>query len=467
MSSEPQEQTADDLVDALGEALREDDEARAQLADEIVSRMDVDDATREGEAVKTRRREVLEALGVLGTGAAIGGGSFLAGTEQAAAADTSSGTVGTGGKSQDIYLDQILDESGDQVADVDDTGDVSWQRGQQVPSVDAEELFNNIPPVEDRPMVTNGNTTVNVPADFPTIQEALWSIPWFCKHEYKITVDAGDYTGEGSLYFPPTYSAKTVDGSSEIGNNPTLQGDSTTPSNVTIDSIVLDGILGFPLVQGFQFEGVDTTFGPDSQARAQGCGGRVTFADINHRGNSAVQAGIVFYSSTGQINRIDFGDGDDVNNGLNIKGGPGFAQIKGASGSTGDKVMRVQAGYGVIASGVTATGANGAMETEQGIGINQNNDEMQVGKTGGPAFRGMRTFNSPLEVQDTDIVMDPDGNNTGKVDMNNRWIQGIKFNGYNAVSEPSAPSSGIWVYYDFNDDTLKYKDSNGNVTTIA
>lgn len=55
----------------------------------------------------------------------------------------------------------------------------------------------------------------------------------------------------------------------------------------------------------------------------------------------------------------------------------------------------------------------------------------------------------------------------GVINAQNGVIQGLQYSAHNAVSTPNAPGSGVRIFYDTGDDTLKYIDSSGSVTTIA
>jgi hypothetical protein len=71
------------------------------------------------------RRGALKAGGLLAGGGLLG----ALGSDRAAAADgtqdTSAGTIGAAGDSTDIYLDQLLDPGGDEILNVDDTGNIN------------------------------------------------------------------------------------------------------------------------------------------------------------------------------------------------------------------------------------------------------------------------------------------------------------------------------------------------------
>lgn len=68
---------------------------------------------------RARRRTILKAL--------LGGGATAAIVGEATAADTNTGSQTAPG-GIDVNVDQLRDESGDEVADIDDTGAVVWQR---------------------------------------------------------------------------------------------------------------------------------------------------------------------------------------------------------------------------------------------------------------------------------------------------------------------------------------------------
>jgi hypothetical protein len=95
------------------------------------------------DALHANRREVLSA-GASGIAAFVAGQQLAGDVE---AADTSAGAVGASGASQDIYLDEILDPTGDQVADLDDSGLFVFQRGLDLPEANIDTLNNNEPVV--------------------------------------------------------------------------------------------------------------------------------------------------------------------------------------------------------------------------------------------------------------------------------------------------------------------------------
>lgn len=82
---------------------------------------------------ETIRKMLPGRRGALKAGGLLAGGGLLGalGSDQAAAADgtqdTSAGTIGAAGDSNDIYLDQLYDPDGDEILNVDDTGAINAQ----------------------------------------------------------------------------------------------------------------------------------------------------------------------------------------------------------------------------------------------------------------------------------------------------------------------------------------------------
>lgn len=58
-----------------------------------------------------------------------------------------------------------------------------------------------------RPLTSNTNITVNVPADVPTIQQALCNVPYFLRHTYVIYVDGATYTANENVTFSMLYGS--------------------------------------------------------------------------------------------------------------------------------------------------------------------------------------------------------------------------------------------------------------------
>lgn len=93
----------------------------------------------------TTRRDLLKAAGLAGAAGLTGAGGVTVATQEARAADTSAGNIGTAGGPLDVYIDELKDPGGDVVVDVDDTGTLAWQRAVSFPS--AQVGGNEVPGV--------------------------------------------------------------------------------------------------------------------------------------------------------------------------------------------------------------------------------------------------------------------------------------------------------------------------------
>jgi len=90
------------------------------------------------------RRQLLAGAGTLGVGALLGGGAGSAAAADGTT-DESVGAVGAQGSSVDVYLDQLLDESGDEVLNVDDSGTANATgRGWEFDSINTEDSNSTI-----------------------------------------------------------------------------------------------------------------------------------------------------------------------------------------------------------------------------------------------------------------------------------------------------------------------------------
>jgi len=153
--------STDDIdAETVAEAIKQDDELQEQLIDRAIAEMDVDESMPEGAAVKQSRRETLKQIGAVAGGGLLGALGTTAATREAQAADTSVGQLGSSGSPVDVALDQIKDDGGDVVADIDDTGDVDFKRGVATPAVTTGDV----------------NRERSVP-QFGTIQEAHDDLP--------------------------------------------------------------------------------------------------------------------------------------------------------------------------------------------------------------------------------------------------------------------------------------------------
>jgi hypothetical protein len=111
-----------DTAERIADIIKNDEEAREQLAEAVVERMQVDEETAEGERAQAYRRDVLKSLGLLGAGAAVGGGAGMAAVDRASAGTQQAGTIGTSSNPVDIEAEDIV-SSTVQTATIVDTDD--------------------------------------------------------------------------------------------------------------------------------------------------------------------------------------------------------------------------------------------------------------------------------------------------------------------------------------------------------
>jgi hypothetical protein len=215
------------------------------------------------EAKKYSRRGAL-ALGAAGVAGAAGYATGSAQAQQQAA-----GTIGDGDEAVDVQ------------------------------SVNTDEALVGTAP--QRPLISESDTTVNVPADYGTVQAAIDDCPIILRHEYEITVDDGDYSSE-DIHIENVYAGgEAADGLGEQMLR--ISGNSATPSNVKFGSLFIHGVVGktTPLIEGFQVERV----APRAEKGQIACHGAHGAAIRNFETNSAENVGVEAYESTIELRSAD------------------------------------------------------------------------------------------------------------------------------------------------------------------
>jgi len=262
-------------IEALAEEIKDDEEILDQLADDN----DLADAVREQREEKQNnlgvsRRGLMQTLGAGGLGALL--------TQSASAADTSSGGVGAPGYSQDIYLDEILDPQGDPVGDLDDSGHFQWSRGHSMPALNTGSAVIGGRDFE------SGDLTLNPSATTSAVQDALDSIPFNVRGDVTVNIPDGDY---GELVVPE-FVFKRAD-----ANGPhapvNIQGNDTTPSNVTVDGMYVAGAYGEGslAISGIEFGGLTST-GDDNASLVVTGAAKVGLQTLNFTDATGAQAAI-------------------------------------------------------------------------------------------------------------------------------------------------------------------------------
>jgi hypothetical protein len=128
----------------LGDGLAKLQELNDEQFHEVVSLMETIGKDDAADALRSTRRDLLKTGATAAAGLGLGAAGVAGTTGRASAADTSVGQIGTSGSPVDITLDEIKDDGGDVVADIDDTGDVDFKRGIASPSVTTDRVGDEI-----------------------------------------------------------------------------------------------------------------------------------------------------------------------------------------------------------------------------------------------------------------------------------------------------------------------------------
>lgn len=179
-------------------------------------------------------------------------------------------------------------------------------------SVEAEEAqFGR---QHSRPFQSEGDTSVAVPGDYATIQEAVWNLPYWNSHRYTITIEPGHYPED--VYIPPAMSTRrdpTTDSTDLERPSISIVGNGATSADVTVQSIFIDGLQGMGLqARDFETTGQNPWTDEGSAIEVYGSGSRTLFQNINITNadlasGETLKHGFTSYSSNISASDIDFG----------------------------------------------------------------------------------------------------------------------------------------------------------------
>ncbi|AGC34574.1 virion component [Haloarcula sinaiiensis tailed virus 1] len=230
----------------------------------------------------------------------------------------------------------------------------------------------------DRPLVSTQDRDITVGTDTSTIQEALNEIPLLLRHNFAVRVPDGTY--DEDLLVPPVVIEDTAglddagagsdEGASQI---PWIRGNTTTPTNVTVNSITVSSTQGAiaPIIEGFN--PISTIPNSDENVAVAVFGAQnVSFRHLDFSGAGA-NIGFLIYSSTATIRgATDFGSGD-LNRGVEMKHN-GMLSIDTFGGKTtgtvNDYLVRNDDGSVVVIERTDATGGSGLINNVHGIAHN-------------------------------------------------------------------------------------------------
>lgn len=219
--------------------------------------------------------------------------------------------------------------------------------------VDSNSVSDNI---TDRPLWTTQDTTVNVPADYNTIQAAVNDIPVILNHSYEITIDDGDYSTEDVLV-PQTYGGRAMNTGISWEHKLQITGNQTTPANVKIGSIVMNGCVGGIFrVRGLQLQNDNPHDDENTPFAAYYCN-EATLAHAEFAGGTS---GPVGYGGYLVLKDVDLGTGVLTGSGVMAKhGGVIYEQIAGgdppAAGNVGGYAYESRQGCLIGIAGNTST----------------------------------------------------------------------------------------------------------------
>jgi hypothetical protein len=366
-------------------------------------------------AERLQRRKVLAA----GAGAAVGG-SFLAGQETARAdpQTTQSGTFGDGDEDwnvQDIDANHVASNSVTTGSLVDASSQNSY---------DVDDLAgggSNVASDSSRDLFTTSSISVTVGssgADYSSIQAALDDIPFLLYDSVSIDVASGFDASTEDILVDMTHAGPASVSGRGFEHKVEVVGDTATPSNNPVGSVVVDGFQGgFIGFDGFDFQG-DNPHDNDTVVVA------AYHTDALHLQNcewSGGTNGILSYGKS-HINVQDCDLGSSLTgDGLTVKHQGGIEEQRvgnGVSGSVGGYAYVPTSGIiQTVRSTSTLSGGSGLVDPDTGRGglVLDESDTNQAQFLGGAPY-----------------MFDKFGINQNQV-----YVQG---------TAPSSPSTGdIWI----------------------
>ncbi|NLV14369.1 hypothetical protein [Haloarcula argentinensis] len=285
--------------------------------------------------------------------------------------------------------------------------------------------------LSSRPLVSTQDRTITVGTDTDTIQEALNEIPLLLRHEFVIDIPDGTY--DEDLLVPTVMHADTAgrsqqyDSDEGVSQNPWIQGNTSTPSNVTVNSIsVASSQAAGPVIEGLQVTGIVPYDDEDAGVVVYGSQ-NFSFRHMSFAGCSA-SIGILAYSSAVTVREaVDFGT-DDLTYGLKTKHNARLHVDTGPSndpvtGSVTDYVIWIRGGSFVTHEGMTATGGSGTVWNEEGyVRETDTYKDMQSPQSSsdpGLAFGTWRQVSPDRPAKVTaQVTVETDGSSNGIIQIN-------------------------------------------------
>lgn len=196
------------------------------------------------------------------------------------------------------------------------------------------------------PYISDSAKTISVPGDYPTIQEAIDSLPRRLHHQHVIDIDAGTY--DEDLLVERIQNLAYIDGTmgtGSAGENTSLQiiGDRANPSNVKVNSATVNGCVGkaIPQFWGIEWQGANNPYSDDPYCvgfHGPSSEGFIGDCAFTANADTVAEWAVIAYGGHLHIRDTDFGT-DQFHNGVVAKR-QGSVHSRNLSGSMQNAAYR-------------------------------------------------------------------------------------------------------------------------------
>lgn len=186
----------------------------------------------------------------------------------------------------------------------------------------------------NRPLVSNGDISVDVPGDYDTIQAALEDVPVLLRHRYSIQLDPDQGLYDEDIIVPPVYSMDMNSTSTGINAGLYIYGAGQSSGYSKIGSALVINPTGYFSVRLDNLDFTrDSPYHDDSAAIGVYGGSGMTFlSTCRITDGSNITQGLIAYGARVAISGFSFGS-TSVDYGLRAKRG-GYVYVRtGVTGS--------------------------------------------------------------------------------------------------------------------------------------
>jgi len=305
-----------------------------------------------------------------------------------------------------------------------------------------------------RKLISNSDTTILVPEDYPTIQEAINQVPLFLRHDYVISIDKTSYdeTLKENLVIQGLYGFEPIDNNE--GTPGRLYIDTRNPGEyIEVGSYYITGVYGGAVVKLVYQSVNNVNPWADENGAIQGRKAN-SVALESCRLNSDITGdngdGLVAYGGTWKVNGYDLGE-NNAKEGFKAKrGGRITVRDSGASGNVTDFVAHATS-TGVISilnSTLTSNGSY-ACVSDFGLVYDADNDIIY----GLNKLKGDITFKNNL-------LFDYEGR---QIRAPNKTIS--MYSGQYKVRDEAGGAEFLWR--DAKNDVNRFRVENRGITAIS